>query len=401
MSAAPNPLSLAATGPLPLRSEFDALLDRVHEVGRDVIAPAASAVDRDARFPSEAFDALRELMLLAAYVPLELGGLGLDILQVARLCEALGQYCGSTAMIFAMHQIQVACLVHHGSGTPFFRDYLRELAHRQLLVASATTELGIGGDVRSSICAVKVVDQHFILEKQAPVISYGEMADAILVTCRRSEDAARSDQVLVLVRKEDCLLRRLSEWDTLGFRGTCSPGFELKSIGNAEHVMPQPYAEIHARTQHPVAHILWASLWVGIAIDALNRARTAVKAEARRNPAAIPISATRLAEADLVLGLMKCSVRATLDDYRRLLAGDENPGLAFSIGLNNLKLTASQQVIDVVMKAMVICGIAGYRNDSKLSLGRHLRDATGAALMVNNDRILGQNATMHVGLREA
>src|SRR6185436_11741204 len=127
----------------------------------------------------------------------------------------------------------------------------------------------------------------------------------------------------------------------------------------------------------------------------------AVKAEARRNPAAIPISATRLAEADLVLGLMKCSVRTTLDDYRKVLAGNNDPGLAFSIGLNNLKLTASQQVIDVVMKAMVICGIAGYRNDSKLTLGRHLRDATGAALMVNNDRILGQNATMHVGLREA
>ena len=52
-------------------------------------------------------------------------------------------------------------------------------------------------------------------------------------------------------------------------------------------------------------------------------------------------------------------------------------------------------------RAMVICGIAGYRNDSKLSLGRHVRDAIGAGLMVNNDRILGQNATMHLGLREA
>jgi acyl-CoA dehydrogenase len=54
-----------------------------------------------------------------------------------------------------------------------------------------------------------------------------------------------------------------------------------------------------------------------------------------------------------------------------------------------------------VQRAMLICGIQGYRNDSKLSLGRHLRDATGAALMVNNDRILGQNATMQIGLREA
>ena len=46
---------------------------------------------------------------------------------------------------------------------------------------------------------------------------------------------------------------------------------------------------------------------------------------------------------------------------------------------------------------MLICGIAGYRNDSKFSLARHLRDAYGAALMVNNDRILKLNATMLTG----
>src|SRR6185369_6385014 len=119
--------------------------------------------------------------------------------------------------IFAMHQIQVACVVHHGLSVPFFRDYAREIGARQNLLASATTELGIGGDVRSSKCAVRVVDDHFILEKNAPVISYGEAADAILVTCRRSEEAPKNDQALVLVRKEDALLRRLSEWNTLGF----------------------------------------------------------------------------------------------------------------------------------------------------------------------------------------
>jgi acyl-CoA dehydrogenase len=344
---------------------------------------------------------LKSLRLLSAYIPPEFGGLGLDMTEIAGLCEALGRYCASTAMIFAMHQIQVACIVHHALGTAFFRDYAREIARDQRLLASATTELGIGGDVRQSICCAKVVDDHFILEKQAPVISYGEQADAILVTCRRSEAAPRNDQALVLVRKEDALLRKLSEWDTLGFRGTCSPGFEIKSIGRAEQIFPVPYGEIHTRTQHPVAHILWSSCWLGIATDALNRARTTVKAEARRNPGVTPISAMRLAEADLVLGNMKCTLGSTISAYRKAMEDpSQEPGLAFSIGINNLKLTSSQQVIDIVMRAMMICGIAGYRNDSKLTLGRHLRDATGAALMVNNDRILGQNATMHVGLRE-
>ena len=386
------------------QSEFDALLERVHGIGRDIVAVHADAVDRDARFPTEAFEALRAEKLLTCYIPGEFGGLGLDVTQVAAICEALGRYCASTAMIFAMHQIQVACIVHHGQETPFFRDWMREMVGKQLLVASATTELGIGGDVRSSICAARVVDDHFILEKQAPVISYGEQADAILVTCRKSEDAAKNDQVLVLVRREDCLLRRLSEWNTLGFRGTCSPGFELKSIGNAEQIFPQPYGEIHSRTQHPVAHILWASLWTGLAADALNRAREVVKAEARKNPGVTPINATRLAEADIVLNTMRSTLQATLAEYQALLEANDPDGFngfAFSIRVNNLKLSASTLVIDIVMRAMLICGIQGYRNDSKLTLGRHLRDATGAALMVNNDRILGQNATMHVALRGA
>ena len=66
----------------------------------------------------------------------------------------------------------------------------------------------------------------------------------------------------------------------------------------------------------------------------------------------------------------------------------------FSIRTNNLKLSSSQQLVDIVGRAMLICGISGYRNDSKFSIARHLRDAYGAALMVNNDRILKLNATM-------
>ena len=39
----------------------------------------------------------------------------------------------------------------------------------------------------------------------------------------------------------------------------------LTGIGRAEQILPEPYGDIHARTQHPVAHILWASLWTGLA----------------------------------------------------------------------------------------------------------------------------------------
>ena len=65
-----------------------------------------------------------------------------------------------------------------------------------------------------------------------------------------------------------------------------------------------------------------------------------------------------------------------------------------------MKITCSELVVDIVGRSLQIVGISGYKNDSKSSLGRHLRDAYGASLMVNNDRIRGHNATMQVVYRQ-
>ncbi|MBI3132387.1 MAG: acyl-CoA/acyl-ACP dehydrogenase [Acidobacteria bacterium] len=385
--------------------QLASILEQVHLIGRESIAPHAEAVDRDARFPVEAFDALKSAKLLSCYVPEEFGGMGLTISDLSRICEALALHCGSTAMIFAMHQIQVACIVHHALGSTFFQGYIRDLVEKQYLLASATTELGIGGDVRSSLCAVNVTDGSFTLEKQAPVISYGEAADAILVTCRRAPDAGRNDQSHVLVRKEDCTLKPLSGWDTLGFRGTCSSGFTLTATGAAEQILPVPYAEIHAKTMHPFSHGVWSSLWLGIAMDAMSKARAFVRAEARKTPGTLPPSALRLAELDTVLFSMRGGVYQSIAEYNQLLREDApdafTSNYGFALRTNNLKIATSQFLVEVVGKAMIICGISGYRNDSKFSLGRHLRDAYGAQLMVNNDRILGQSSTIQVAMRES
>ncbi|MCA9098137.1 MAG: acyl-CoA/acyl-ACP dehydrogenase, partial [Planctomycetaceae bacterium] len=226
--------------------DFDSLLKQVHEIGRDVLAVHAEDVDRDARFPRESIEALSRAKLLSAYVPTEYGGMGLDIVQLSRICEALGRYCGSSAMIYAMHCIQVGCVVHHAQKSEFFRDYLRELVTEQRLMASATTEIGTGGDLTSSICAVEVTGDRFSVTKQAPVISYGEDADDILVTCRSTPNSPAGEQSHLLVRKGEYTAVPLSNWDTLGFRGTCSSGFTVTATGHVDQILPAPFAEILA-----------------------------------------------------------------------------------------------------------------------------------------------------------
>lgn len=383
--------------------DFDDLLRQVHAIGRESLAPHAAAVDRDARFPKEALAGLREAKLLSAYAPTRFGGMGLDIVQIGRVCEALGQYCGSSAMIYAMHCIQVACVVHHAQQSSYFRDYLRQLVTEQRLMASATTEIGTGGDLRSSICSIESIGETLTLTKKAPVISYGEYADDILVTCRRAPESAASDQVQVLVRRGEFSTEPLSNWDTMGFRGTCSSGFTLTALVTTDQILPEPFSEILSETMHPYSHLVWGALWSGIAGDAVNRARAFVRTEARKTPGETPLSAIRLAEVDRVLQEMRHNVHSLTREYHELLKANCSEafrGFGFSIRTNNLKLSCSQRIVEIVGQALLICGIAGYRNDSKFSLSRHLRDAYGAAIMVNNDRIMKLNATMLMAHKE-
>jgi acyl-CoA dehydrogenase len=373
------------------------------QVARAVAGPAASAVDRESRFPSEGIGSLREARLLGALVPVRLGGLGCSIVQVADMCDVLGQHCGNTAMVFAMHQIQVAAVVRHGGGSSFFDRFLADVAERQLVLASATSEVEVGGDVRRSICAVEQHGDEVYLRKQAPVISYGEHADAILVTARRHPDAAAGDQVLVVAPTDAArtTLTRTSGWDALGLRGTCSSGYLLETRVPATHVLADGYDEISAHTMLPVSHILWSALWLGIATDAVNRARAFVRDAARRKPGAVPPGATRLAEAVGALQTMRAGVSDAARAYEAIYDDrDALSSMSFALRMNGLKVQSSTLVVQIVAQTMSICGIAGYTTDTKYSVERHLRDAYSAGIQINNDRVLGASASMLLVHRE-
>ncbi|MDB4975701.1 MAG: acyl-CoA dehydrogenase [Myxococcaceae bacterium] len=371
------------------------LIERAQQVATEVVAKHAGDVDTRARFPVEAVNALREAKLLGIAIPEALGGEGATVAELAGICQVLAGSCAATGMVFAMHQFEVMCIQRHYSDSPFFQSYLRECAAQQRLIASATSEIGVGGDTRTSKCAVVRGETDFELEKQASVISYGEFADDILGTARRAPDAAGSDQVLVLIKKDERTLDRVGGWDTLGMRGTCSYGFVLKAKAPLDHILPVEYAVISAQTMHPISHVVWTHVWLGIATSAVSIARKYVRAEARKTPGTTPPNALRAAELVSTLHTLRGSVRDAMHEYlERYDDPDRLSSLGFSIRMNNLKISTAEQVVPIVNRAMGICGISAYRNDTPYSLGRHLRDAHGAAVMILNDRLYGTNATL-------
>jgi len=372
------------------------LVQRVAEVAA-IAAADADAVDREARFPKAALDAARAYGLLGAQIPVEFGGEGATIFDVTEMCYTLGRACASTAMIVAMHQTKVACLVRHGRGSAWHEQLMRRIAREQMLLASSTTEGNNGGNIRASAAAIEPTADGISLLRDATVISYGAEANGVMTIARRANDAAASDQVLVVFAKEDYTLTPTLGWETLGMRGTCSTGFELKAKGVADQVFVEPYDRIHAQTMTPVAHLSWSSAWAGMAAAAVERAQSFIRRAARGAGGQLPPGAAHFTAAKRSLAKMRALIGANLDTYaahefdeRALMALD------FQSSINLLKVEASELAVETVMHAMRACGLSGYRNDGDFTVGRHLRDVLSAPLMINNDRILANIGTANL-----
>ena len=360
----------------------------------DVATSHAAAVDADARFPGEAFAELRKQRLLGIQVPQSLGGEGATIAEIADVCYILGQACSSTGLIYAMHQIKMGCIVRHFKNDPVHERILRHIVAEQLLMASSTTEGQAGGNVRSSEAAVEHDGAQITLERKATVISYAVEADGIVTTARRAADAPGNDQVLLVLLKADYTLERLQAWDTLGMRGTHSEGFTLRARAAAGQILPEPYERIHAQAMVPFAHLLWGSVWAGIAAAAAAKAQAFVRHVVRQSNGQLPPGAAHFTQAVSTLRTLRGVLSASLRSYEAIMSDDKAiASLEFQAMITLTKVQVSELAVATVLTSLRACGLAGYRNDTEFTIGRLLRDVLSAPIMISNDRILTNLAT--------
>lgn len=363
----------------------------------EVAKSHANAVDNEARFPSEAFAELRKQRLLGIQVPQSLDGEAATLSEIADICYILGQSCSSTGLIYAMHQIKMGCITRHFKNVPALERVLKKIANEQLLMASSTTEGQAGGNVRSSEAAVMPDGDHLTLERKATVISYAVEADGVVTTARRAPDAAGNDQVLFVLLKSDYTLERLQVWDTLGMRGTHSEGFTLRARAVSGQLMPEPYERIHSQTMVPFAHLLWGSVWAGIAAAATAKAQAFIRHVMRNSGGNMPPGAAHFTQAISTLRTLRGVLSANLHQYEAIM-NDEKAisSLEFQAMITLTKVQASELAVQTVLHALRACGLSGYRNDTEFSIGRLLRDVLSSPLMISNDRILSNLATTSV-----
>jgi acyl-CoA dehydrogenase len=177
-------------------------------------------------------------------------------------------------------------------------------------------------------------------------------------------------------------------------RGTCSEGYTLKASGVAGQILPDAYELIHAQTMVPFAHLLWGSVWTGIAAGAAARAQAFIRQAMRASNGQMPPGAPQFTRALQTLrtlrGMLASSMRAyetRMNDPKALAAVD------FQSLITLTKVEASELAVSVVMSAMRACGLSGYRSDGDFTIGRYLRDVLSSPIMINNDRILANLAS--------
>lgn len=377
--------------PLTLPTVLEAI-----EAAREVLTQEAVRADRTSTFPERSIDVLRRLTLLSAGIPRAYGGHGFPPGALVPVAIKLGTYCGSTAMIWAMHHIQVACLARCVPQQPVIARYLRDAAREQHLIASVTSEAGIGGDLRRSNAALTPAGESSVnLEKRATTVSYGECAQSFLITVRRDELAAPADQVLVLVRADQARLERTGNWNMLGMRGTCSPGFVIRAVIPASQVLSEPFGSIASRCMVPLSHLLWAATWTGIATDAVRRAtsfsRARMRSAARSGPGAPD---PRLGQMYTGLARIRDSVHQFASEYAQRDSVNNGDDVGMTVRANALKLSVSTEAVRVAELALEICGMAGYSEEGSYSVARHLRDLYSARLMISNSTLNSVNSEL-------
>ncbi|MBI5341370.1 MAG: acyl-CoA/acyl-ACP dehydrogenase [Mycolicibacterium rufum] len=346
----------------------------------------ARDVDRIGRFPSEAIEVARRHRLLSYLLRCDEIGPA-ELRTILRATRIISGGCASTAMIFAMHQAQVLVLRQH-AGSPLWQR-ISSIREQDLLLASATSERGTGGDISVSVCFAEQHETHVRVEKDCPIVSYGEYADAILLTARASQEAAPNQQVLIFCDTKRALLRRTTEWDTLGMRGTCSHGYQVRATVPPEAVYPHPYSQIAAETEVAASHLMWSGVWLGIATESVATAVAYLRSNGR------DLSPRYATKKDLMLSAAK----RRLNDMETVIDGaiikycEQGGQLGRrTVEFNHLKLSASEYVCEIVDQCLQIIGLAAYYSDGKYSLARLIRDARSAPIMISNDRLEVNNS---------
>ncbi len=134
------------------------LQQSLREFADEVVAPGASARDRDAEFPDELRRQLGEMGLFGSYIPEQYGGAAMDISSYAIIVEEISRTCAATGVVISAHtSLCVDPILNFGSDEQK-QKCLPKLASGEWIGCLSLTEPGSGSDAGAATCTAELKD---------------------------------------------------------------------------------------------------------------------------------------------------------------------------------------------------------------------------------------------------
>lgn len=362
------------------------LLERAARVGEE-IAQHAERHDRDATFVVEAYDALRREGLLAAAVPVELGGAGASIAEVTAMQQELGRHCGSTALASAMHQHVTAFTAwRHRRGLPGAEATLRRVAEDGIVLVSTG-----GADFTHPRGQAVRVDGGYRVSGTKAFASQGPVGTA-MSTMFPFEDPERGTRVLNMsVPLSEPGVRLVDNWDTLGMRGTGSGDIVVDDVFVPDErvLADRPHGTIDPPLQVilSIAMPIISGAYLGIARSAVDAATIAAAGSQD------PITQRQI-------GLMRHRVQVAqwaLDGALEVIAEVPDPSEERMMAALTAKREVALAAVEVCDLAMEVAGGSAFRKGSVIE--RAYRDVRAASFHpLTPEQTLRRSGQLAVGV---
>ncbi|HET7833073.1 MAG TPA: acyl-CoA dehydrogenase family protein [Gallionella sp.] len=356
-----------------------AYLERLDTILRDIIEPAAVAVDRNAAFPRAAVRAMGDAGLLGLTSATEVGGMGLGLAEAAQVVERIATVCPSTAMVVTMHFCGTAVLEKFGT-----EAIRRDIAAGRHLTTLAWSEAGSRSHFWAPVgTAARDLDA-YLLDGAKTMVTSAIEADSYIWSSRPAQ--AEGASTLWLVDSKASGLAEPKLFDGLGLRGNCSAPLVCQSLRLPATAMLGADGggfDIMIGVVLPVFSTLVASGSVGLMEAAIGRSAAHVSGNKFEH-----LSST-LADLPTVRAYLgRARIRA---DMARTLRDDTISALAANradamLRVMEVKAAAAEAALEVTDIAMRVCGGAAFRKD--VGVERCFRDARAASVMAPTSDVL-------------
>ena len=203
-----------------LGETLDMLRDSVRAFTAAEIAPRASEIDRDDRFPRDLWPRLGELGLLGVTVEEDWGGAGLGYLAHTVVMEEISRGSASVGLSYGAHSNLCVNQIRRWGTEDQKRAYLPGLINGELLGALAMSESGAGSDVMGMKLRARETDGGYRLDGSKMWITNGPSADVLVVYATVDPALGSRGVTAFLVERADAGFSCAQKLDKLGMRGS-------------------------------------------------------------------------------------------------------------------------------------------------------------------------------------